>query len=58
MLSEITGVTDFENMMRKKQQGNPEYSFLNANGQFYKYYQSKVRSEQIAFKKRFSKLQS
>ena len=45
--------TEFEEMMRKKQQGNGEYSFLSTTGTFYKYYQSKVRSEQIAFKVKF-----
>jgi calcium homeostasis ER protein len=42
--------SQFEQMMREKQRGNPEYSFLFQNGAFNKYYLSKVRSEQIAQK--------
>ena len=42
--------SQFEQMMKEKQRGNPEYSFLFQNGAFNKYYLSKVRSEQIAQK--------
>ena len=46
--------SQFENMMREKQRGNPEYAFLFPNGAYNKYYLSKVRSEQIAQKVQFS----
>lgn len=42
--------TEFEHMMKNKQTGNNEYGFLSPSGPYYKYYQSKVKSEQIAFK--------
>ena len=34
--------TDFEQMMRTKQQGNMEYDFLQTGGRYSGYYDSKV----------------
>ena len=41
---------DFENMMRTKQAGNAEYDFLRQNGRYNGYYESKVKTERIAWK--------
>merc|ERR1711990_1256351 len=41
---------EFATMMMKKQQGNPEYDFLNQGGSFNKYFESKVKTERIAWK--------
>ena len=41
---------EFETMMKTKQSGNPEYDFLRSGGRYNGYYESKVKTERIAWK--------